>query len=167
MDVDSFTLSRYIVRNMSVRLTEPGAIEDLALTLVEQASVLTRVVFAKLDVPLSRSEASVLARLEAGPQRITALAELDGLAQPTVTLMVKRLARAGLVGRQQSPADGRVVLVSLTAEGRKALSLVRVRYRQRLRNCLADLSTEDAEALEPASRAIAALIERLQREGLR
>lgn len=152
---------------MNPRLSGPEAVEELALTLVQQASVLTRVVFAKLDVPLSRSEASVLARLEAGPERITALAELDGLAQPTVTLMVKRLARAGLVGREQSPDDGRVVLVSLTAEGRDALALVRVRYRQRLHNCLANLSTEDIEALEPASRAIAALIERLQTEGSR
>jgi hypothetical protein len=55
------------------------------------------------------------------------------------------------------------VLVSLTARGSEELDLVRARYRERLRGCLADLPLDDIEALEPASRLIASLIEGLQK----
>lgn len=143
------------------------ALDQLAVTLVQQSSLLTRLVFVRLDVELSRSEASLLARLEAGPERITALAELDGLAQPTVTLMVKRLEGAGLVVRERPLDDGRVVLVSLTPAGRDALEDVRRRYRQRLQVYLSDLPGEEVLALERATDAMDALIERLQGEDLR
>jgi DNA-binding MarR family transcriptional regulator len=143
------------------------ALDELAVTLVQQSSLLSRLVFARLDVELTRSEASLLARLEAGPERITALAELDGLAQPTVTLLVKRLEGNGLVARKRPLKDGRVVLVSLTADGRRALELVRRRYRERLRACLADLPGPDVAALERGIGAMDSLIERLQREDVR
>jgi DNA-binding MarR family transcriptional regulator len=148
-------------------LPDLHTVEELTSNLVQDAALLSRLVFARLDVALSRSEASILVRLEDGPQRITDLADLDGLAQPTVTLMVKRLEREQLVAREQSPGDRRVVLVSLTAHGRRTLDEVRVRYRERLRGCVADLPAEDIEALEPALRVIATLIERLQQEGSR
>lgn len=140
------------------------ALDRLAVTLVQQSSLLTRLVFVRLDVNVSRSEASLLARLEARPQRITALAELDGLAQPTVTLMVKRLEGSGLVVRERPPEDGRVVLVSLTPAGRAALEEVRRRYRERLQAYLADLPGDKLAALERATYPMAALIERLQGE---
>lgn len=143
------------------------ALDQLAVTLVQQSSVLNRLVFVRLDVELSRSEASLLARLEAGPQRITALAELDGLAQPTVTLLVKRLEEGGLVLRTRDLEDGRVVLVSLTGAGREALELVRHRYRERLQARLAELPSREIAALERGVSAMAALIERLQQEDLR
>lgn len=143
---------------------DSGGLDLLAVELIQQSSLLTRLVFARLDVELSRSEASLLARLEAGPQRITALAELDGLAQPTVTLVVKRLEREGLVVRERPLDDGRVVLVSLTPDGRTALETVRHRYRERLRTCLAELPAEELAALERAAAAMTALIERLQVE---
>jgi DNA-binding MarR family transcriptional regulator len=154
---------------MSTGTIPPGTegVEELASTLVQQAARLTRLVFARLDVGLSRSEASLLAQVELVPQRITSLAELDGLAQPTVTLMVKRLETAGLVRREPSVEDGRVVLVSLTESGAEALELVRASYRERLRGCLADLPADDIEALKPATRVVATLIKRLQKDGSR
>jgi DNA-binding MarR family transcriptional regulator len=45
------------------------------------------------------------------------LAERMQLAQSTVTELVDRVARAGLVTRTISPNDGRVAYVALTAEG--------------------------------------------------
>lgn len=140
------------------------ALDQLAVTLVQQSSLLSRLVYARLDVELSRSEASVLARLEAGPQRITALADLAGLAQPTVTLLVKRLEEEGFVVRERPPDDGRVVLVSLTLAGRAALEVVRTGYRERLGVCLAELSPDAIDALERAVGAMGSLIERLQQE---
>lgn len=146
---------------------DAGTLDRLAVALVQQSSQLSRLVFARLEVDLSRSEASLLARLEGGPQRITMLADLDGLAQPTVTLLIKRLETGGLVRRQRSFDDGRVVLVSLTPAGREALEVVRSRYRDRMRACLGDLPTDDIAALERAVGAMASLIERLQSDELR
>jgi DNA-binding MarR family transcriptional regulator len=149
------------------RAARDDAVDRLAVTLVQQAGLLSRLVLLRLDVGVSRTEASVLARLESGPQRITALAELDGLAQPTVTLLVKNLENQGLVQRERSADDGRVVLVSLTGAGHEALELVRARYRQRMRACLQDLPHEEIAALEAATRPMASLVRRLQPEGWR
>ena len=49
---------------------------------------------------LSRTATSVLARLrDGGPQRITDLAGAEAVAQPTMTTLVGRLERLGLVER--------------------------------------------------------------------
>jgi DNA-binding MarR family transcriptional regulator len=48
---------------------------------------------------------------------ISELGQRLHLAQSTVTELVDRAARAGLVSREASPDDGRVVLVQLTEEG--------------------------------------------------
>jgi DNA-binding MarR family transcriptional regulator len=144
---------------------EHDALDQLAVSLVQQATLLTRLVFLRLDVGVSRTEASLLARLETGPQRITALADLDGLAQPTVTLLVKSLENAGLVRRRRSANDGRVVLVSLTGTGHEALELVRTRYRERMRACLSELRSDEIEALEQAVLATGSLVDRLQGNG--
>ena len=59
--------------------------------------LLSRLVFNQGKLGLTRSESSLLATLRGGPQRITALAELEGLAQPaTVTVLVKRLEQRGM-----------------------------------------------------------------------
>ena len=139
----------------------------LAVTLVQQAAALSRVMFGRLQIGLSRTEAGVMARLEAGPQRITTLADLDGLAQPTVTLLVKRLEGLGLVQRERSVDDGRVVLVSLTESGREEIESIRLRYRNLLREHLDVLPGEDLAALESAIRVMGTLVERIQTEELR
>jgi DNA-binding MarR family transcriptional regulator len=143
------------------------ALDDLAVTLVQQASLLTRLVFRHAQKGMSRNEASLLGRLDGGPQQITALAEYEGLAQPTITLLVRRLERCGWVRRERAPEDRRVVRVSLTEEGRSALYEMRARYRPLLRACLAALPSEQLAALEGATDAMAGLVNELQKEGAR
>ena len=53
---------------------------------------------------------------------VTELAERLQLAQSTVTELVRRAEEIGLVGREQSDADGRVVHLRLTAEGERRLA---------------------------------------------
>jgi len=63
-----------------------------------------------------------------GSQRstMTELSERLQLAQSTVTELVARAQKAGLVAREPSPDDGRVVFFSLTPEGERRLeALVR------------------------------------------
>lgn len=144
-----------------------AALDDLAMTLVQQASLLTRLVFRHADAGMSRSEASLLAALRGGPQRITGLTEYEGLAQPTVTLLVKRLEKRGWVRRERVLADGRAVLVSLTDEGRSAVDELRGRFRPLLRGSLAALPDEQVAALEQATDAMASLVNELQKESTR
>jgi DNA-binding MarR family transcriptional regulator len=67
---------------------------------------------------ISLTSASTLATVErTGPQRITDLATIEGVTQPSMTALVTVLERAGLVERRQDPRDQRVVLVALTAAG--------------------------------------------------
>jgi DNA-binding MarR family transcriptional regulator len=142
-------------------------LDEFAVSLARQASALSRLVFNQSELGMTRSESSLLVTLRGGPQRITALAEIEGLAQPTVTVLVKRLEERGWVGRERPADDGRVVLVSLTAAGHDALAQWRERYRPRLRAGLEELSDQQLTALVDASDAFAVLIETLQHDGRR
>ena len=142
-------------------------LDELAVTLLQNASLLTRLLFRHAEAGISRSEASLLARLEGGPERITTLAEYEGLAQPTITRLVEQVEKYGWVRRERAPDDRRVVLVSLTADGHGALREFRARYRPLLLACLAALPDEQVEALESATDAMAALVGEMQKGGAR
>jgi DNA-binding MarR family transcriptional regulator len=153
---------------MSAAASVPAVdLDEFAVSLAQQASALSRLVFNQGKLGLTRSESSLLATLRGGPQRITALAEIEGLAQPTVTVLVKRLEERGWVARERPADDGRVVLVSLTTAGYDALARWRERYRPRLRAGLQELSDEQLAALVDASDAFAVLIDVLQHDGRR
>jgi DNA-binding MarR family transcriptional regulator len=152
---------------MTVSQKSPPAktLDELAVTLLQQASLFTRLMFRNAEIP--RSEASLLARLEGGPQQITALAEHEGLAQPTITRLVEQLEKRGWVRRERAPEDRRVVRTSLTDDGRSALREFRARYRPLLRARLAALSADQVAALEAATDVMADLVNDLQTEAAR
>ena len=139
------------------------AIGRVATTLLPQASLLQRLVAKRACWTLTRSEGSVLSTLSAAPQRITTLAELEGLAQPTVTIMVKRLEERGWVERCRDDCDGRVVVVSITPQGSEALESFREQYRALLRTEMAAMSDEQVAELVLATQALAGIVEALQR----
>ncbi len=138
-------------------------IEHVSAHLVRRASLLLRLFARQVSTGLSRTEAGLLSTLSGGPRRITALAELEGLAQPTMTLLVKRLEEQGLVTRKRQADDGRVVLVSLTEAGTAALAEYRARASAALRSYLAEMSDAQVETLAAAAEALDALIGLLQR----
>jgi len=66
---------------------------------------------------LSRGPAAVLARLNSrGPLRIGELAAMLGIDNSTLTPQAQRLERNGLVTRTPDPHDGRVAVLTITAE---------------------------------------------------
>jgi len=72
------------------------------------------------------AQARLLAQVdELGSARIGDLAHADHCSQPAMTTQVRRLEEGGLLARCADPADGRAVLVSLTARGRRVLADVR------------------------------------------
>ena len=107
---------------------------------------------------LSLTSAATLATLErGGPRRLTALAAREGVTQPAMTQLVARLQDAGLVDRVPDAADGRVVYVRITANGRAMLARRRAVRAERVAALLARLSPDEQAALAAALPAIDAL----------
>lgn len=93
-----------------------------------------------------------LLRVLTARQRCTMqeLAEQLDVAPPTVTAMVKRLLTQGFVERVRDEQDWRVVRVSSTERGQRAVSLYEEFYRANLQRLLAHLSQEELTQLRPA-----------------
>ena len=138
-------------------------IEHIVRDLVPRASQLTRLVLGQTRGEISRSEGGILRTLSGGPRRVTELAELEGLAQPTTTVLIKELERNGWVARGRDPEDGRAVLVSLTQDGAAALERYRAQYRALLRDRVAAMPDEQIAALETAIGALDALVIAIQK----
>jgi DNA-binding MarR family transcriptional regulator len=141
-----------------------AAVAEIASLLPQRNGQLGRLLWRNARGQLHRGMASVLATLGDGSQTISGLAEREGIAQPTLTRMVERLELEGLVRRERSAQDGRVVLVDLTPTGREELAALRERYLAVLTVRLAGLEDGQLEDLRAASDALAVLIEALRDE---
>ena len=108
--------------------------------------------------PLPRGMRSVLFALSAEPLQITEIARQEGIGQSAATRMVARLEALGLVRRERSQADRRVVMVSVTALGRKELEYMREQSRRVMRDVLHDLPARELRQLSRASEALEELI---------
>jgi len=107
---------------------------------------------------LSMTAAATLASIERlGPQRLTVLATREGVTQPAMTQLISRLEEAGLVRREPSPGDGRVVLVAITDEGQATLARRRAARKERLASIVGQLSPDHRAALAIALPALDAL----------
>jgi DNA-binding MarR family transcriptional regulator len=137
-------------------------VEYVSRELLRRTGLLTRLLIRELRTELSRSQASVLSTLSGGPRRITELAELEGLAQPTMTLLVKQLEQQGLVIRERQADDGRVVLVDITDAGRTEFQAFAADVSAALGVYLADTSDEQVKALAAATETLGALVSALQ-----
>lgn len=111
---------------------------------------------------LTTAAAFVLNRLNReGPSRLTALAAREGVSQPSMTQLVQRLERQGLVVRQQDPDDGRVALVAVSESGTALLADRRRLRRERLDDFLGTLTPEEIRALWLASEVALPILARL------
>ncbi len=134
---DLTTLSnelRLAIHRMTRRLRQQHPANDLTLTQVSALSVIWE----------DRS-------ITAGD-----LAAKEQVRPPSITRVVDGLAAAGLVERRENPADGRQVLIQITAQGTAKLESFRAARAAWLTEELADLSAKDREVLH---RAAAILIE--------
>lgn len=100
---------------------------------------------------ISMTAVSTLAMLRShGPQRVTALAGAQGVAQPSMTAMITSLERAGLVNRRHDPDDRRATLVELTEAGDAYVVDRKRRNIERIADYLGGLRPDDMSALEAA-----------------
>jgi DNA-binding MarR family transcriptional regulator len=137
-------------------------IDYVSSELLPRAALLTRLLVRQVGGELSRTEVGLLRAVSSGPRRITELAELEGLAQPTTTILIKQLEEKGLVTRTRQSGDGRVVLVDVTESGNVALEDYRRRIHDVLGGYLAEISDEQIEALATATETLAQLVDVLQ-----
>jgi DNA-binding MarR family transcriptional regulator len=109
---------------------------------------------------LSPSLASALATIERhGPLTPSELAEHERVRRPTATRIVARLEEAGLVERASDPSDGRVSLVSASADGQALLRRMRTRKDAYLSRRLRDLEAKEVAALERATEVLERMLE--------
>ena len=98
---------------------------------------------------------------ETGPATVSRLAAHLGITPPSASAIVDRMVDAGLVVRERSEDDRRVVTVSLSAAGRATLDQATGSRHEMLVRVLAELTDEErAETLrviDRLERAIAAV----------
>jgi len=104
---------------------------------------------------LSRVQLTVLACLrDGGTRRITELADLEQITQPSMTALISRMERAGFVTRSPDSRDRRAVRVRITPAGRRQYDAGLAAYTEALGIRLKRLGPADRSALR---RVIAAL----------
>ncbi|MBN9613837.1 MAG: MarR family transcriptional regulator [Actinobacteria bacterium] len=126
--------------------------DDLALDLIRSAARFTRVAGRVPGVAYSSVAWRVLSDLAAaGPVRVSELAQLQRVAQPTMTALVQRLESEAWVSRESDPADGRATLVRITPHGEADLADYRRRAAARVVPVLSALDEADRAALARAA----------------
>ncbi len=139
-------------------------LDYIAEHLLSRAAILVRLLVKQVrSSEISRTEMQVLSVLTEGPRRITELTALEGIAQPTMTLLVKRLEQKGWVQREGLPDDGRVVMVSLTEAGTAAQQRLLAQFLAAMRIDLRELSDEQLQALTAATETLSSFVDDLQR----
>ena len=108
-------------------------------------------VVRRMPRDISLTQLSTLSTIAAtGPRRITDLAAIQGIAQPSMTELIAALERAELVRRERDPLDGRVSLATLTAAGRDYVRDHRRAATKSLAELVAKLPDPDRAALTAA-----------------
>lgn len=127
--------------------------------LVHSAAVrlLRRARAADVDMDLDGPRASLLSVLVfAGPQPVSRLAELEQVSPPAITKTVTALEAAGLVTRERSAEDRRVVLVATTTAGRRLLERGRAARVRMIAELLDGVSRDELATLRRAADIVAA-----------
>jgi DNA-binding MarR family transcriptional regulator len=96
-----------------------------------------------------------------GPSRLCVLATKEGVSQPSMSQLIQRLERQGLVTRSTDPDDGRVTLVAIAEAGQALLDQRRRARRERLTALLATLSSEEEFALWLSAQVALPILQRL------
>jgi len=139
----------------------------LAHDLGERLALLTSLLRRDVRIgQISPTQALVLATLDRqGPKRVSELADIAHVAQPTMTTLLRKMADDGVVSRESDPDDQRAVLIGLTDAGRGLVRQVRAAREQLLDARLAGLAEADREAIARAIPALDKLLEIWRKEG--
>lgn len=120
---------------------------------------------AASDVPLTATELAVLATTSRmGPIGLGRLAAEEAMNPTMLSRVVRTLERAGLLRREEDPADRRAARVEPTEEGRHLVDRVRHEKADALARALDRLGEADRAVLAGAVPVLEALAEALREE---
>ncbi|MGN9781292.1 MarR family winged helix-turn-helix transcriptional regulator [Nonomuraea sp. ZG12] len=125
-------------------MTSDALVDALVRNTFQVASVLTRI-GAERD--LSLTQLRVLGILRDRRPRMTELAAFLGLDKSTLSGLIDRAERRGLVARGKDPQDRRVVDVFLTRAGQELAEQVYVEVRHALAPATDRLNPQDRDRL--------------------
>lgn len=119
------------------------------------------------DIELTMPQLRTLVLLYRGPQRMGDIAAALGISLPATTNMIVRLEAKGLVERVHDRDDRRVVMCSLTPEGRSQAEALWNVHRQQIASVADILTTQEmtmvVEAMELLSAALGRHLSRAHR----
>jgi DNA-binding MarR family transcriptional regulator len=131
--------------------TEPIDAEAAGEALFRLAAEMVR----RVNTEVSLTSLLTLALLErTGPRRVTELAAIQEITQPSMTALVNRLENAGLVMRLRDPDDQRAVRVSLSPVGTAYLRSFEKAGAERFVRLICNLPDDEAGAVAGATRAL-------------
>ena len=143
-----------------MRVTTIASVDATALAARLRLAVtrLARRLRQEAEAGVTPSMLSALSSAERqGSLTMRDLCHAEQVQPPTMTRIVAALVEAGLVVREQDPADGRVAWVTVTTEGRRLLERSRRRKEAYLAKSLRSLEPEELRTLEAAAQ----ILERL------
>jgi DNA-binding MarR family transcriptional regulator len=138
---------------ISTRRGRPTGSEELDLASQLRLAVmrLARRLRQRADAGITPSMLSALSSVaRRGPMTLGDLAGTERITPATLSVIVGRLEQSGLVARESDPSDGRVVLVRLTADGRRLIERSRKRKTAYLARGIDRLDSTEREALARA-----------------
>ncbi len=100
-------------------------------------------VFGEHKLTTERYAVLALTKLSDGPVRPTDLAQWLGRSPNSVSMLVDRMVKAGLIRRVRNRSDRRVVRLIMTSKGENALKPASVAGLEFIRKILSPLSYED------------------------
>jgi DNA-binding MarR family transcriptional regulator len=102
----------------------------------------------KNSLPVSESQSFVLTLLmDKRPWRISDLAVAEGVRVPSITELVSRMERQGLVSKSDASGDLRGVEVLITEKGRELMQNHLRQYVELMTRRLGQLTNEEKEAI--------------------
>jgi DNA-binding MarR family transcriptional regulator len=108
-----------------------------------------------VDLDLTASEVNALGNLADGVGRtVSELGVAVGTRPATLTGILDRLERRGLITRGPRPGDRRAVLIELTVDGQRTAGLIRQALRRLERRALAGLPANSVNEARTVLRAL-------------
>lgn len=133
---------------MSTDVTSP---DETSLASAAAVYGLLSTLLRRIPRDISLTSLSTLSTLDrTGTKRITELAAIEGVTQPSMTTLVASLEKQGLVARAGDPKDKRVSLVSLTEAGREYMLRRRRASTEAFAALVGQLPPDEAAALAAA-----------------
>jgi len=129
---------------------------DIVAALHQATHATVHALAARLShLELTASEQNVLAVLSAGQVRaVGELAAAAGTRPTTLTSVLDRLERKGLVVRELDPADRRSFLIALTPAGRRTAAAVRAGVAELETSALGSVTSAQIAGFRAVTRAL-------------